>query len=96
MRCCVRSAFHSSRCIAFHRAQTGTLYFSLNSFDSGADMICLRALDGAEKCAFRLFLRDDETGDSKSNVSFEAAEGGVDAFVRYCGAYGELVMEAAG
>jgi hypothetical protein len=38
-----------------------TLYFALSSDESGADMSLCRTLDGAVKCALRLFRLEDET-----------------------------------
>ena len=38
-----------------------TPYFWRRSLDSAADMIFLRTLEGAEKCALRHFLREADT-----------------------------------
>merc|ERR1712002_58551 len=40
-----------------------TEYFCLSSLDNGADISFLLTLLGAEKCAFRHFLREDDTAE---------------------------------
>jgi hypothetical protein len=51
-------------------AETLTLYFSLNSLLKDADMIVLRTLDGALKCAARDFRREEwMAGESQSSAA---------------------------
>lgn len=46
-----------------------TLCFSLSSLLRGALIITLRTLDGALKCAFRDFLREEWRAGSKVSIS---------------------------